>query len=399
MGRNSTYAAVLVVLIGTGCLDAPSPLGPAGTSPAPTVAAPSGERFIVVLRAGTLDVHREALRLATTHGGEIDHVYQHAIPGFAARFPAEAVADVQRDPDVAFVEADVPIRPTTTQPFATWGIDRIDQRKLPLSGTYTYHYDGSGVRVYVLDNGVRATHQEFGGRVTLGFTAFPEEIGIVNCGWHGTHVAGTIGSTTYGVAKQVSLVDVRVLPCASEGYASTVIAGVDWVTANHIKPAVANMSVGAPVIHDALNQAVAASIAAGVTYVVAAGNDNADACFSSPARVPAALTVGSTTSSDNKAATSNFGECLDLFAPGDIITSVSNWSDTDTKAMSGTSAAAPHVAGVAALVLQGQPAASPSTVGRTIIQNATTGRIKRPGSGSPGRLLYAGFLGSVVREP
>ena len=394
MRRFGYIYGALTLLASMACRDPVFPAGTRGHPPsAAAAAAPAAEMFIVVFRPGTQDVRDLATRLATDHGGEVTDVYEHALQGFAVRISAQEVADIRRHPDVAFVEADARLTASVIQANATWGLDRIDQRKLPLSTTYTYNASGSGVTVYVIDNGIRKTHQEFGDRATLGFTAYPDEIDEVDCGWHGTHVAGTIGGTVYGVAKQVSLVDVRVMDCSGDGTVSKGIAGVDWVTANHVKPAVANMSLAASSVSDAFDLAVANSIAAGVTYVIAAGNDNADACNSSPARVVAAMTVGSTTETDNKAPTSNYGSCLDLFAPGDLITSASNWSDSDTKLMSGTSMATPHVAGVAALLLQGDPRLTPSGVGRLIIQNATTGKVKRPGAGSPSRLLYSGFIG------
>jgi subtilisin family serine protease len=310
------------------------------------------------------------------------------LKGFAASLSPQALEALQKNPDVAYIEADQTVSISASQSPATWGLDRIDQRNLPLNNTYIYNYTGSGVRVYVIDTGIRRTHTQFGGRAYLGTDTVGDGQNGNDCNGHGTHVAGTIGGSTYGVAKAVRLYAVRVLNCSGSGTISGVIAGVDWVTQNRVLPAVANMSLGGGA-SSALDTAVNNSIAAGVTYAIAAGNSNANACNYSPARVAAALTVGATDSTDARASYSNYGTCLDLFAPGSSITSAWNTSDSATNTISGTSMATPHVAGVAALYLQRYPSASPSTVGSAIINGATTGKVTNPGTGSPNRLLYS----------
>jgi subtilisin family serine protease len=296
------------------------------------------------------------------------------------------------DPRVAWVEEDGEVSIDTTQTGATWGIDRIDQRDRPLNGTFVYTRTGAGVKAYIIDTGIRQTHTQFGGRAIHGFTAINDGRGSTDCNGHGTHVAGTVGGSTYGVAKGVTLVAVRVLSCSGSGSTSGVIAGVDWVRGNHAagQPAVANMSLGGGV-SASLDAAVNNCINDGVTFAIAAGNSNANACNSSPARVAAAITVGSTTSSDARSSFSNFGSCVDLFAPGSSITSAWSTSNTATNTISGTSMATPHVAGVAALYLQGSPSASPSTVRNALVNNATTNRLTNIGSGSPNRLLFTNY--------
>ena len=325
--------------------------------------------------------------VAAAYGGVIHHIYNHALHGMAVSLSADAAAELATEPWVAAIEPDRIVRLANVQTPATWGLDRIDQRDLPLDNRYAYAGNGAGVHVYVVDTGIRASHVEFAGRIGAGAFAIIDGRGTDDCNGHGTHVAGTVGGTAYGVAKGVTLHPIRVLDCDGNGALTGVIAAVDWVTANHEAPAVVNMSLGGD-ISNALDTAVRNSIAAGLVYVVAAGNSNADACGESPARVAEALTVGASNSADQRGWFSNHGACLDLFAPGVEITSADKPHDTATAIMSGTSMAAPHVAGLAALARQAQPGASPALVVEAILTHATNGRLSNIGAGSPNLLAY-----------
>jgi subtilisin family serine protease len=313
--------------------------------------------------------------------------YGAALRGFAATIPPAAVEGVRRNPNVSFIEADglVFVSDVQSNP-PSWGLDRIDQRSLPLSGSYEYQNRGEGVRAYILDTGIKLDHVEYAGRAVSGRDIIDNDADASDCHGHGTHVAGTVGGTNVGIAKSVTLVGVRVLNCQGSGSWSQVIAGVDWVTANHVKPAVANMSLGGG-FSAALNTAVANSIAAGVTYALAAGNSNADACGTSPASTPSALTVGASTSGDQRSSFSNFGTCVDLFAPGSSITS--SVISGGYQSWNGTSMAAPHVAGVVATYLGDRPHASPRTVRTALLSAATRDVLRRVGPGSPNALLHA----------
>ncbi|WP_183096264.1 S8 family peptidase, partial [Nocardioides stalactiti] len=357
-------------------------------------------RYIVVLHSQVSRTRAaDARRVAVDHGGRVVHQYRTALNGFSAKLPDRAVEALRANPAVAYIEADRRVSVDADQTGATWGLDRVDQRNLPLNSTYHYDVTGSGVKAYVIDTGVLTTHSQFTGRTAAGYSAISDGRGTTDCNGHGTHVAGTVGGTTYGVAKGVTIVPVRVLDCSGNGTDSGVIAGIDWVTSNHTSgPAVANMSLGGGV-SSALDTAVVNSINDGVFYAVAAGNDyGANACNGSPSRVAAAVTVGSTTSSDARSDFSNIGTCLDIFAPGSSITSAWHTSTSATNTISGTSMATPHVTGAAALYLQNHASASPATVSSWLTSNATTGKVTNPGTGSPNRLLHT-LEGGTTEPP
>jgi subtilisin family serine protease len=352
--------------------------------------------FIVVLKDSVPDASPVAIEHAQRFGGDLQHVYEHALKGYAISLSQGRLGDLLADSRVASVEHDGEMTTMVTQTGATWGIDRIDQRSRPLSGTFTYTRTGSGVKAYIIDTGIHASHTQFGGRVVQGRDTVDGSLPAADCNGHGTHVAGTVGGSIHGVAKAVTLVAVRVLGCNGSGSTSGVIAGVDWVTGNHLagQPAVANMSLGGGA-SSALDTAVRNSIADGVSYAVAAGNGNVfgqqvNACNVSPARVAEAMTISATDSTDRKASWANYGSCVDWFAPGVSITSAWYTSNTATRTISGTSMATPHTAGVAAQYLQTSPGASPATV-RTTLFNLTTKSIVTSSSTTNNHLLFTNF--------
>jgi len=387
-------AALLAAIVLSACSDATAPLAVATAVGESRVADAQGRQsYIITLKDDVTDVPGFARSRTAADGGEVGYIYESAVRGYSAYLPAGAVAGLSRHPSVASIEADQVMMASATQSNATWGLDRVDQRDRPLNGTYVYNADGTGVRSYILDTGILPNHVDFGSRVSSGYTAISDGRGTSDCNGHGTHVAGTVGGTTWGVAKNTQLVAVRVLDCRGSGTTSGVIAGVDWVAAQTYRPAVANMSLGGGA-SSTMDNAVTNAVSKGVTFVVAAGNSNANACNYSPARAATAITVGATTNTDARASYSNFGSCLDIFAPGSSITAPWYTSTTATNTISGTSMASPHVAGAAALFLQGNPTASPATVTSALTGNSTTGKVTSAGTGSPNLLLFTGFIGA-----
>lgn len=399
LAKRATIAIVAAAIL------AIAPVSVAQAKPAPAddfqLSSAVEAKYIVVLKP---DADRSAqgrvVQVAEGRGGRVSHKYSHAINGFAAALPAAALAEVRGDPEVDYVESDGRATINSTQLNPPWGLDRIDQRDLPLDNSYTTEVVGAGeatgrgVKVYVIDSGIWSDHPEFAGRASIGYGSSFDGNG------HGTHVAGTIGGSTYGVAKEVTLVGVQVFDWYGNASFADIIGGLDWVTGNHqsVEPAVANMSFGTPPGQApslALEQAVNTSIADGITYVAAAGNENRDACDVSPARVPKVLTVGATTTLDGRWVEgpqdgSNRGPCLDIFAPGKDVTSA--WPTDTVITSTGTSSAAPHVAGVAAQYLQAYPCALPTMVAGALHQMATPNKVTDPGLGSPNLLLRAGVL-------
>ncbi|WP_405583721.1 S8 family peptidase [Streptomyces sp. NBC_01092] len=374
-----------------------------GAAAAPAVAAAPAEgvvqgadapgaikdSYIVVLKdnAGFRAASTKGRALATRYGAEVERTYKKALNGYATEMSETEAKRLAADPAVERVVQNKTVHVEATQTGPTWGLDRIDQADLPLDSSYTYPDSaGSGVTAYIIDTGVRITHSQFGGRASYGYDAVDGDSTAQDGNGHGTHVAGTVAGSTYGVAKNADVVAVRVLDDDGSGTTDGVVAGIDWVTENAQFPAVANMSLGGDA-DSVLDEAVENSIAAGITYAVAAGNDNTNASTNSPARVSAALTVGASTSADARSSFSNYGSVLDLFAPGSSITSASNASDSGTATYSGTSMASPHVAGAAAVHLGENPGASPSAVASALTSAASSGTLTGVGTGSPNLLL------------
>lgn len=348
-------------------------------------------QYIVILNKDAGPSIDFAQNIAKQHGAKVLQSYDTVLKGFAIYLPDTAatafVEAMKKNPQVLSIENDTVMKiDATTQSNPDWGLDRIDQKALPLNSAYSYLQTGSGTTAYIVDTGILSSHQQFSGRVLSGYTAISDGNGTTDCNGHGTHVAGTVGGSTYGVAKNVNLVPIRILGCDGSGASSNVIAGLDWILKNGKKPAVVNMSLGGDA-STSLDSAVENLFNNGYVMVVAAGNSNTDACSASPARVSKALTVAATDSTDTRASYSNYGSCVDIFAPGSQINSSWIGSNTATKVLNGTSMATPHVAGVVAEMLQSTPTATPQTISTNLLNQASSNVVKNP-SGSPNRLLY-----------
>jgi len=335
--------------------------------------------YIVKLKDGA-----NARSVAAILGVSPKYIYETAVNGFSVSLDASQLQQLRQHRDVEFVEEDQFAIESTTQSGATWGLDRIDQTSNTLNGTYVYNATAPSVNAYIIDTGIQTSHPQFGGRASVGYDAVGDGQNGQDCNGHGTHVAGTVGSSTYGVAKAVKLYAVRVLGCTGSGSNSGVIAGIDWVRANHKKPAVANMSLGGG-LSSTINAAVTNLSNAGVFVAVAAGNDNSNACNYSPASAPVVTTVAATTSTTARATYSNYGSCVDIYAPGSAITST--WTGSGTKSISGTSMASPHVAGVAALYKAANGDASQATIDTWLKNNATNNVVTGNPSGTVNKLL------------
>jgi serine protease len=396
------------LLLVAACQDAPTATSVVSPAPTPLAAVAQGQvsDFIVVLRSTETDVAGTAARLTTMSNGAVKTVWQHALKGFVAQLSATSAAQLAARPEVASIEADGIATTFAVQtPVGSWGQDRVDQRNLPLNNSFTYPNTANNVNVYTIDTGLLGTHNEFTGRVGNGINFVNAPAGgnqsWADCNGHGTHVTGTIAGTVYGLAKGATVHAVRVLDCGGSGSWSWVISGMNWVAANAVKPAVANMSLGGG-LNSAVNQAAINLANSGVLVALASGNSSANACSFSPAAAGTTngvITTNASTNTDARASFSNFGTCTDIFAPGQSIKSAWIGGNTQTNTISGTSMASPHVAGVGALYLSANPASTPSAAETAIKTNATPNKITNAGSGSPNLLVYTGFIGGAPPPP
>lgn len=399
LGAGVAALAVLGTTLGLAGAAESEPV-PAGEIRGASVGESIDDEYIVVLKeressARSAEASAEAVRgqvkdLTSKYGGSAKRTYTSALEGFSVKMPESKARELAADPAVAFVEPNRVERGDDAQEDPVWGLDRVDQRDLPLDNAYEFTGDASDVTAYVVDSGIRAEHEDFEGRASYGYNFVDANETASDCHGHGTHVAGTVGGKTYGVAKKVKLVAVKVLNCENSGSTENVLAGYDWVAKNAVSPAVANVSIGGAV-GDAKDEAVRNMVEAGITVAVSAGNKDADACEQSPAREESAITVGATEKGDSRSTFSSYGECVDIFAPGTGVESAGHESDSDTATMNGTSMAAPHVTGVAALYVSENPEATPAEVAKALVAASTDDKVTGPGKGSPNKLLYSRF--------
>jgi subtilisin family serine protease len=399
MTRSTWGKAIVAILLAgifTSCDSGNNPAGirsdptPSDTTIAPLLVTADRvpDRYVVVFKDAVTDPATMSRQLVSENGGQLHFSYHSALKGFAATLSPTAVQELRRNPSISYIEEEGMMRPVTDQAGANWGLDRIDQRDRPNSGFYRYTRTGAGVTIYMIDTGIRTTHTEFGGRASVGADFVGDGQNGQDCSGHGTATASVVAGATYGVAKASHLVAVRVFPCDGGAYNSTIIAAVDWVTAHAVHPAVTNMSLSGD-FDAGLNAAITNSIASGVPYTIAAGNDGLDACTTSPSSTPLAITAGASDSNDTRPAWSNWGTCVDIFAPGVAVQAAWASSDFGYGTFSGTSLSAPFVAGVAALYLGTSPTATPATVTAVIMRSATLNRLSSLGDHSPNALLYS----------
>lgn len=403
--KRSLCTLAALSLMTVACTDAGTPAGPARLAPfidisGNVTAQVVPNEYIVVLRDGARSDLNGAIADASAAGGTIIARYDATFRGYAVRMPAGGLTTLRQNPEVLLVQPNGVVTKSGTQsPTPSWGLDRIDQVNLPLNNSFTYANDGTGVHSYTIDTGILLTHVDFTGRMGNGYDAVTPGGNANDCDGHGTHVTGTIAGTTYGIAKKATVHPVRVLDCTGSGTYAQVIAGMNWVTANRIQPAVANMSLGGSK-DVATNMAADSMVRKGnIALAVASGNSSANACNFSPASAPLPLTVNATTSTDARASYSNFGTCTDLFAPGSSIVSDYIGSNTATATLSGTSMATPHVAGALALYRVANPSMTAEQVFAALLADATSNKVTNPGTGSPNKLLYIGNLGGGPPPP